>query len=68
MWNEIDAKLPNRKITVYGPPTTSGTRDSFDEMVMESASKNLKLMAIKRANTKLFVKMVSLSLRVKMIT
>ena len=38
-WNEIDAKLPNRKITVYGPPTTSGTRDSFDEMVMEAASK-----------------------------
>jgi len=37
-WNEIDSKLPNRQITVYGPPTTSGTRDSFEEMVMEYAS------------------------------
>lgn len=37
-WNEIDAALPNRKITVYGPPTTSGTRDSFEEMVMEHSS------------------------------
>lgn len=33
-WNEIDAKLPNRKISVYGPPKSSGTRDSFEEMVM----------------------------------
>lgn len=33
-WNEIDAKLPNRPIVVYGPPKSSGTRDSFEEMVM----------------------------------
>jgi phosphate transport system substrate-binding protein len=33
-WSEIDAKLPNRAITVYGPPKSSGTRDSFEEMVM----------------------------------
>jgi len=39
-WNEIDPSLPNRKIVVYGPPTTSGTRDSFEEMVMEYASKH----------------------------
>jgi phosphate transport system substrate-binding protein len=34
-WNEIDASLPNREIRVYGPPKSSGTRDSFEEMVME---------------------------------
>jgi len=41
-WNEIDPTLPNRHITVYGPPTTSGTRDSFEEMVMEHASKHFE--------------------------
>lgn len=35
-WNEIDASLPAKKIEVYGPPPTSGTRDAFVEIVMES--------------------------------
>lgn len=34
-WNEVDASLPNIKIAVYGPPSTSGTRDAFVELVME---------------------------------
>lgn len=51
-WNEIDAKLPNRKITVYGPPATSGTRDSFDEMVMEAASKKLDAYGDKKGKYK----------------
>ena len=51
-WNEIDAKLPNRKITVYGPPTTSGTRDSFDEMVMEAASKKFDVYGDKKGKYK----------------
>ena len=34
-WNEINAKLPARKIVFYGPPTSSGTRDAFEEMVVE---------------------------------
>lgn len=34
-WNEIDASLPNKPIIVYGPPKSSGTRDSFEEMVVE---------------------------------
>lgn len=41
-WNEIDSTLPNIKIAVYGPPTTSGTRDAFVELVMEDACKDLK--------------------------
>ena len=32
-WNEINPSLPNLPIRVYGPPTTSGTRASFAEMV-----------------------------------
>lgn len=34
-WNEINPKLPAKKIEVLGPPPTSGTRDSFLELVME---------------------------------
>jgi len=37
-WNEIDSSLPNAEIEVLGPPTTSGTRDAFEELVMEGAS------------------------------
>ncbi|MDX2082867.1 MAG: substrate-binding domain-containing protein [Rickettsiales bacterium] len=34
-WNEIDASLPKKKIIVYGPPLTSGTRDVFADIVLE---------------------------------
>jgi phosphate transport system substrate-binding protein len=37
-WNEIDASLPAKPIIVYGPPKSSGTRDSFEEMVIEHAT------------------------------
>jgi phosphate transport system substrate-binding protein len=35
-WSDIDASLPNIPIRVYGPPTTSGTRDAFIELIMEA--------------------------------
>lgn len=38
-WNQIDPTLPAVKIEVLGPPPTSGTRDSFNEMVMEGGCK-----------------------------
>ena len=41
-WNEINPKLPNSKIIVYGMPTTSGTRDSFIEMVMNESCDHKK--------------------------
>lgn len=41
-WNEVDASLPDREIAVYGPPTTSGTRDAFEELVMEAASESME--------------------------
>lgn len=40
-WNEIDPSLPNHEILVYGPPTSSGTRDAFEEMVMEKLTKKM---------------------------
>lgn len=36
-WSDIDKSLPNKTIAVYGPPSTSGTRDAFVELVMEKA-------------------------------
>jgi phosphate transport system substrate-binding protein len=33
-WSDIDPSLPNEPILVYGPPTTSGTRDSFEEVIL----------------------------------
>lgn len=41
-WSDIDKNLPNKKIVIYGPPTTSGTRDSFEEQLMQPASKKFK--------------------------
>lgn len=40
-WNEIDPKLPAKKIEVYGPPPTSGTRDAFVEIVMDSVCETM---------------------------
>ena len=34
-WSDIDPSLPNIKIEVLGPPPTSGTRDTFVELVMK---------------------------------
>jgi phosphate transport system substrate-binding protein len=34
-WKDVDPSLPNAKIEVLGPPPTSGTRDAFNELVIE---------------------------------
>ncbi len=36
-WSDIDSSLPDTEIRVYGPPTTSGTRASYAEIVNEKA-------------------------------
>ncbi|WP_439574425.1 substrate-binding domain-containing protein [Phreatobacter sp.] len=33
-WSDIAPNLPNARIEVIGPPPTSGTRDSFNEMAL----------------------------------
>jgi phosphate transport system substrate-binding protein len=45
-WSDIDPSLSSGKIEVLGPPPTSGTRDSFVELVIEKECKK----AIKAAN------------------
>lgn len=34
-WQEINPNLPNNKIEIYGPSSTSGTRDAFIELAMQ---------------------------------
>ncbi|MEA3512450.1 MAG: substrate-binding domain-containing protein [Campylobacterota bacterium] len=41
-WNQINPELPNKKITIYGPPKSSGTRDAFEEMVLEYQTNEIK--------------------------
>lgn len=36
-WKDVNPALPNVAIRVYGPPTTSGTRASFAEIINEKA-------------------------------
>jgi phosphate transport system substrate-binding protein len=33
-WKDVDASLPAEPILVYGPPSTSGTRDSLKELIL----------------------------------
>ena len=40
-WCDIDSKLPDRPIKVLGPPTTSGTRDAFHELVLHEGAESL---------------------------
>jgi phosphate transport system substrate-binding protein len=34
-WRDVNPSLPATPIQVYGPPPTSGTRDSFAELILE---------------------------------
>jgi phosphate transport system substrate-binding protein len=34
-WHDVNPALPAIPITVYGPPSTSGTRDAFAELILE---------------------------------
>ena len=55
MWSDVDAALPAVKIEVLGPPPTSGTRDSFAELVLEKGAETIdSLKALKAADAKAF--------------
>ena len=54
-WNQIDPSLPNKPIEILGPPPTSGTRDSFHELVLEPGAEQIPAMkALKAADRKAF--------------
>ena len=46
-WSDINPELPDTAIRVYGPPTTSGTRASYAEMVNQKGYCGKEVMAKK---------------------
>ena len=54
-WSDIDKSLPNIKIEVLGPPPTSGTRDSFHELLLEKGAEQIPALAtLKKSDPKAF--------------
>ena len=51
-WKDVNSSLPNKKIEVLGPPPTSGTRDAFVELAMESGAKKFGWLAALRKQDK----------------
>jgi len=50
-WKDVNGKLPAIPIRVYGPPPTSGTRDSLVELFMTPPCEaNPSMAAMKKAN------------------
>ena len=54
-WMEISMTLPSTKIRIFGPPSTSGTRDSFIELVIAKGCKSLpELQALENQSPEQF--------------
>jgi phosphate transport system substrate-binding protein len=49
-WRDVNPALPATPIRVYGPPPTSGTRDSFAELVLEKGCDSDPAMAALKAS------------------
>jgi len=50
-WRDVNSKLPNLPIRVYGPPPTSGTRDALGELIMTAGcDTNSGMAALKKAD------------------
>jgi phosphate transport system substrate-binding protein len=47
-WSDVDPSLPDQPILVYGPPSTSGTRDSLKELILQvGCETNPEMKALK---------------------
>jgi phosphate transport system substrate-binding protein len=52
-WKDIDPSFPAAKIEVLGPPPTSGTRDSFNELALEAGCDSFaSLKALAKSDAK----------------
>ncbi|WP_332768194.1 substrate-binding domain-containing protein [Phenylobacterium sp.] len=49
-WKEVDAALPAQAILVYGPPPTSGTRDAFAELALETGARKIPALEALRSS------------------
>ncbi|HEY0626513.1 MAG TPA: substrate-binding domain-containing protein, partial [Allosphingosinicella sp.] len=51
-WKDVNPALPAVAIQVFGPPPTSGTRDSFAELILEKGcDKNPEMKALKESDS-----------------
>jgi phosphate transport system substrate-binding protein len=56
-WKDVNSALPAIPIRVYGPPTTSGTRSSLEDLLMEPAcAANPAMAAMKKTNEAQYTK------------
>jgi phosphate transport system substrate-binding protein len=62
-WKDVDPSLPARAIEVMGPPPTSGTRDSFNELAIEAGCKTFPELAALEASDNARYKKVCFSIR-----
>jgi len=62
-WSDVDESLPAIKIEVLGPPPTSGTRDAFVELAMESGAKAFPMLADLKAKDEEAFKAVAYAIR-----
>ena len=54
-WKDVNGKLPAIPIRVYGPPTTSGTRDALGELILTPPCEaNPAMAAMKKADENKF--------------
>jgi phosphate transport system substrate-binding protein len=51
-WKDVNPALPDAKIEVLGPPPTSGTRDAFAELAMESGCKQFDFIKAMKSEDK----------------
>lgn len=50
-WKDVNGALPATPIRIYGPPTTSGTRSSLEDLILEPAcAANPAMAAMKKTN------------------
>lgn len=54
-WKDVNPELPDMAIEVLGPPPTSGTRDAFLELVMETGGQKFEFIkAMEKSDGKQF--------------
>jgi phosphate transport system substrate-binding protein len=50
-WKDVNGKYPAIPIRIYGPPTTSGTRSSIEDLLMDPGClTSLAMQALKKSN------------------
>ena len=52
-WKDVNPALPDEPILVYGPPSTSGTRDAFKELILvRGCDSDPAMKALKESDSK----------------